>query len=68
MRKSIDLKLKLHVEADADPAADFEQAATEAVKDMLAAGRLRHPTYKVTVTQIAEASDDEDAGQGAPAK
>ena len=64
MRKSIDLKLKLHVEADAEPAADFEQLATQAVKDMLAAGRLRHPTYKVTVTQIAEDSgDDADTGK-----
>jgi hypothetical protein len=65
MHKSIDLKLKLHVEGDEEPATDFQQAATQVVKDMLAAGRLRHPTYKVTVKDAKEESNDDD---DAPAK
>jgi len=61
MRKSIRLNVKLQIEADADPAADFAADATQAVKDMLAAGRWRHPTLKVSVNSITEESgSDED--------
>ena len=56
MHKSIRLLVKLQIEGDIDPAADFAQETTQAVKDMLAAGRWRHPTLKVTINSIAEES------------
>jgi hypothetical protein len=66
MHKSIRLNAKLQIEADADPAADFAADATQAVKDMLAAGRWRHPTLKVSVNSITEesGSDDDEAPAG----
>ena len=68
MRKSIRLLVKLQIEADADPPADFAQAATQAVKEMLAAGRWRHPTLKVSVNSIAEESGGSDDEAPAPGK
>ena len=61
MHKSIRLNVKLQIEGDAEPAADFAEAATQAVKDMLAAGRWRHPTLKVSVNSITEESGGDDA-------
>jgi hypothetical protein len=63
MHKSIRLNVKLQIEADADPAADFAADATQAVKDMLAAGRWRHPTLKVSVNSITEESGGADESE-----
>lgn len=66
MYKSINLKVEIHIEGEDEPAHDFAQAATRAVEDILAAGRWRHPTLKVSINSITEKSgsdDDEAAGK-----
>ncbi len=72
MRKSIILKVKLKVEGDAAPAADFEQIALQAVRDILAAGSAQQPLLKVTLKESRESSNDDadsaPADSAAPAK
>ncbi len=66
MRKSIRLKLKLTVEGEAEPAADFEELASKAVRDLLAGGRRgqkQQPALKVVVKEIAEDTDEDDADE-----
>jgi hypothetical protein len=70
MRKSIRLKLKLKVEGEAEPAADFEALAAQAVRDLIATGQRAQsspPALKVTVKELAEDTDEEEA-DSAPAK
>jgi hypothetical protein len=65
MHKSINLKIEVHVEGEDEPAHDFAQAATQALQDIIAAGRWRHPTLKVSINSISEKSgsdDDDSAG------
>ena len=51
MHKSIRLNVKLQIEGDAEPAADFAEAA----------GRWRHPTLKLTINSITEESGSDAA-------
>ncbi len=68
MRKSIILKVKLKVEGDAAPAADFEQLALQAVRDILAAGSAQQPLLKVTLKESRESSNDDDEAGSTNAK
>jgi hypothetical protein len=61
MRKSISLTVKLDVAGDDEPAHDFASSSIEAVRDILGAGRWRHPSLKVTVKDIKEDSDDSES-------
>ena len=60
MRKSVRLKVSLVVEGDDEPAHDFASSSADAVRDIVAAGRWRHPSLKVTVKDIKEDEGDED--------
>ena len=61
MRKSVRLKVSLVVEGDDEPAHDFASSSADAVRDIVAAGRWRHPSLKVTVKDIKDNSGDEEA-------
>ena len=69
MRKAIQLKVKLLIEGEDEPAHDFAKYTSEAVQDMISAGRWRHPHLRVTIKKIAEDEDEEDEtnGEEAPA-
>ncbi|HEX3560670.1 MAG TPA: hypothetical protein VHU19_15805 [Pyrinomonadaceae bacterium] len=60
MRKSVHLKVSLVVEGDDEPAHDFASSSADAVRDILAAGRWRHPSLKVTVKDVAEQTDEDE--------
>ena len=60
MRKSIRLKVSLVVEGDDEPAHDFASSSADAVRDIVAAGRWRHPSLKVTVKEIKEDEGDDE--------
>ena len=60
MRKSISLTVKLDVAGDDEPAHDFASSSIEAVRDILGAGRWRHPSLKVTVKEIKEDASEDD--------
>jgi hypothetical protein len=72
MRKAIQLKVKVWIEGEDEPAHDFAKYTSEAVQDMLSAGRWRHPHLRVTIKKVAEDEDededeDESSGEEAPA-
>jgi hypothetical protein len=58
MRKSVRLKLSLVVEGDDEPAHDFASSSADAVRDIIGAGRWRHPSLKVTVKDVKEDTDE----------
>ena len=64
MRKSVRLKVSLVVEGEDEPAHDFASSSATAVRDIIGAGRWRHPGLKVTVKSVAEdtgeAEEDEN--------
>ena len=60
MRKSVRLKVRLVVEGDDEAAHDFASSSADAVRDIVAAGRWRHPSLKVTVKDIKEDTSDDE--------
>ena len=60
MRKSVRLKVSLVVEGDDEPAHDFASSSADAVRDIVAAGRWRHPSLKVTVKETKEDEGDDE--------
>jgi hypothetical protein len=61
MRKAIQLRVVLWIEGEDEPAHNFAQLTTEAVREIVAAGAKCRPELKVTVKRIVEDnSDDED--------
>ena len=60
MRKSVRLKVSIVVEGDDDVAHDFASSSADAVRDIVAAGRWRHPSLKVTVKDIKEDEGDDE--------
>jgi hypothetical protein len=61
MRKAIRLIVKLRVEGEAEPAEDFAKLTTQAVRDLLAAGRKRRPPLQITVRDITEDTSYEES-------
>ena len=59
MRKAIQLVVPLYVEGVDEPAHDFAASTTKAVREMIVAGRDRHPELKVTGRQVVERTDDD---------
>ena len=59
MHKSVRLKLSLVVEGEDEPAHDFASSSADAVRDIIGAGRWRHPSLKVTVTDVKEDADED---------
>jgi hypothetical protein len=60
MRKSVRLKLSLVIEGDDEPAHDFASSSADAVRDIIGAGRWRHPSLKVTVKDVKEDADEDE--------
>ena len=60
MRKAIQLKVKLWIEGEDEPAHDFAKYTSEAVHDIISAGRWRHPHLRVTIKKIAEDEDEDE--------
>jgi hypothetical protein len=56
MRKAIQLKLILWIEGEDEPAHDFAESTTQAVKEIIEAGSTLHPELKVTVKKVTEQS------------
>jgi hypothetical protein len=63
MHKSVRLKISLVVEGEDEPAHDFASSSADAVRDIIGAGRWRHPGLKVTVKDIKEDADDGEESQ-----
>jgi hypothetical protein len=56
MRKAIRLRVTLWIEGEDEPADDFFEAASRAVRDVIATGNSAHPELRFTVKHIAEDS------------
>jgi hypothetical protein len=56
MRKAIQLKVILWIEGEDEPAHDFAASTTQAVREIVEAGSVKHPELKVTVKKISEQS------------
>ena len=67
MRKAIRLQVTLWIEGEDEPAHDFFASTSRAVRDIIKAGRAKHPDLKVTVKRIAEKEDDDEGDDGAAA-
>ena len=60
MRKAILIEVRLWVEGEDEPAADFAQRTTRAVREMIAEGAKEHPDLKVRVRAVREAREGRD--------
>jgi hypothetical protein len=60
MRKAIQLVVTLWVEGEDEPAHDFAASTNKAVREIIAAGRDKHPELKVTVKRVVERNDDDE--------
>ncbi len=58
MRKAIMLEVRLWVEGDDEPAADFAGRTTRAVREIIAAGAEKHPELEVRVRSVRERRDE----------
>ena len=56
MRKAITLSVQLWIEADDEPAHDFAQSTTQAVRDIIEAGAAKFPELSVKIRSIREKS------------
>jgi hypothetical protein len=60
MRKSVRFKVSLVVEGEDEPAHDFASSSADALRDIISAGRWRHPSLKVTVKDVKEETDEDE--------
>lgn len=56
MKKAIALEIRLSIEGEDDPAHDFAQSTTQAVRDIIESGASKYPGLSVTVRSIKERS------------
>ena len=62
MRKAIQLKIKVWIEGEDEPAHDFAKLTMQAMHDIINTGRTRYPKLACTVKEIVEDTDwDETA-------
>lgn len=54
MRKAITLEIRLHIEAEDEPAHDFAASTIAAVKELIVAGAKSHPALAITVKRVRE--------------
>ncbi|MDB4906393.1 MAG: hypothetical protein JWO05_1177 [Gemmatimonadetes bacterium] len=57
MKKAIELELRLWVEGDAEPAADFAKITTAAVREMVRTGAKAQQGLTVKVKSLREVGD-----------
>ena len=61
MKKAVQLQMTVWIEGEDEPAHNFAASSMEDLKDILSAGRWRHPGLKVTVKKIIEDANYDDA-------
>ena len=54
MKKAISLELKLWIEGEDEPAHDFAQSTTQAVRDLIASGAAKYPSLSIQIRSIKE--------------
>lgn len=58
MRKAISLKVRLWIEGEDEPAHNFAESTSKAIREIIAAGSSSHPELKVRITKITEQNED----------
>jgi len=68
MKKAIQLKVTVWIEGEDEPAHNFAESSMQDIKDIISAGRWRHPGLSVTVKNVVEETDydADDAGKPKP--
>jgi len=56
MRKAISLEVKLSIEGEDEPAHDFAQSTTEAIRAILESGAGKYPGLSIQIRSIKERS------------
>ncbi|HKO17187.1 MAG TPA: hypothetical protein VJU87_13195 [Gemmatimonadaceae bacterium] len=56
MRKAVMLEVRLWIEGEDEPAHDFVESCTTAVREIIAAGAARRPELTVKVRAVRERS------------
>jgi hypothetical protein len=56
MKKAISLDVRLWIEGEDEPAHDFAQSTTRAVRDILESGAGKHPGLTIEIRSIRERS------------
>jgi len=56
MKKAISLDVHLWVEGEDEPAHDFAQSTTKAVRDIIEAGAAKYPALAIRIRSIREKS------------
>ncbi len=56
MKKAISLDVRLWIEGEDEPAHDFAQSTTKAVRDIIEAGAAKHPALTIEIRSIGERS------------
>ena len=56
MKKAISIDVQLWIEAEDDPAHDFAESTTKAVRDIIEAGAAKYPALAITIRSIREKS------------
>jgi hypothetical protein len=54
VRKAIELRVTLWIEAEVEPADDFSRTAVQAVHEIIADGGRTHPELQLTIKRIVE--------------
>jgi hypothetical protein len=58
MKKAIQLKVTIWIEAEDEPAHDFAASTIEAVREVLSTGAKSHPELQMTIKDIVEDAED----------
>ena len=56
MKKAISLDVRLYIESEDEPAHDFAQSTTQAVREIIEAGSAKYPGLAIKVRSIREKS------------
>jgi hypothetical protein len=56
MKKAITLEIRLSIEGEDDPAHDFAESTTQAVRDILESGASKYPGLTISIRSIKERS------------
>ena len=56
MRKAITIDVRLWIEGEDEPADDFAQSTTQAVRDIVEAGAAKYPGLSIKIRSIKEKS------------
>ena len=54
MKKAISLDIRLYIEGEDEPAHDFAESTTQAVRDIIEAGSGKHPGLTIKIRSIRE--------------